>query len=99
MGDELSNGKQTSGKCPFCGTGLLGGAPQSLTLVTASTPGVENPLGYRSSTGTDLFGVDTTVPVDNNGLLFIIGAGPFGPNLNPLFAFWSDPGAGAIFSG
>jgi PEP-CTERM motif len=68
-------------------------------LVTASTPGAEDPLGYRSTTGTDLFNVDTTVPVDNNGLLSIIGAPPFGPGLNPLFAFWSDPGAGAVFSG
>jgi PEP-CTERM motif len=98
---DVTGGQATSGTGTLTGaiTGLTGGLPLSLTLVTASTPGAENPLGYRSSTGTDLFGVDTVVPPDNNGLLFIIGAPPFGSNLNPLFAFWSDPGAGAVFSG
>jgi hypothetical protein len=98
---DVTGGVATSGTGTLSGAivGLLGGTTQSLTLVTASTPGAENPLGYRSSTGTDLFNVDTVVPADNNGLLFIIGPPPFGPNLNPLFAFWSDPGAGAIFSG
>lgn len=98
---NVTGGVATSGTGTLTGaiTGLTGGQPETLTLVTASTPGAENPLGYRSSTGTDLFGVDTVVPPDNNGLLFIIGSGPFGPGLNSLFAFWSDPGAGAIFSG
>jgi PEP-CTERM motif len=98
---DVTGGVATSGTGTLTGaiTGLLGGATQSLTLVTASTPGAENPLGYRSSTGTDLFNVDTVVPVDNNGLLFIIGPPPFGSNLNPLFSFWSDPNAGAVFSG
>jgi hypothetical protein len=97
---DVSGGQASSGTGTISGaliTGLLGG-PQSLTLVTPATPEAETPLGYRSSTGTDLFGVTDVVPVDNNGLLFIIGT-PFGPGLNSLFAFWSDPGAGAIFSG
>jgi hypothetical protein len=96
---DVSGGLASSGTGTLSGalTGLLGG-PQTLTLVTPSTPGAESPLGYRSTTGTDLFGVDTVVPADNNGLLFIIGT-PLGFGLNPLFAFWSDPGAGAVFSG
>jgi hypothetical protein len=98
---DVTGGVATSETGTLTGaiTSLLGGADQSLTLVTASTPGAESPHGYRSSTGTDLFGVDTVVPVDNNGLLFMIGAGPFGSNLNPLFSFWTDPNAGAVFSG
>ena len=97
---DVTGGQASSGTGTISGaliTDLLGGS-QSLTLVTPSTPGAETPLGYRSSTGTDLFGVTDVVPVDNNGLLFIIGT-PFGPGLNSLFAFWSDPGAGSIFSG
>jgi len=96
---DVSGGLASSGTGTLSGpiTDPLGGLPQILTLVTASTPGAETPLGYRASGGTDLFGVDTVVPPDNNGLLFSIGT-PFGPGQNPLFAFWTGP-AGAIFSG
>lgn len=96
---DVSGGSASSGTGTLTGafaTNLFGG-PEPLTLVTPSTPGAEIPLGYRDSIGTDLFDVDTVVPVDNNGLLFIIGT-PFAPDENDLFSFWSGPN-GAVFGG
>ena len=53
---DVTGGQASSGTGTISGaliTDRLGG-PQSLTLVTPLTPGAETPLGYRSSTGTDL---------------------------------------------
>jgi hypothetical protein len=84
------------GGIALSGTGLLSGAglatPQDLTLITASTPGVENPLGYRANDGTDLFGVDTVIPIDANGLLFSVGPNAPAPGADALFSVWDNGG-------
>lgn len=79
------------------GTGTIdvaGYAPEALTLITPSTPGIESPLGYRANDGTDLFGVDTSVPIDSNGILFAIGPNAPAPGQDALVTFYST-GAGA----
>jgi hypothetical protein len=96
---NVSGGLASSGTGTLSGSfaTILFGGPETLTLVTPSTPGAETPLGYRDSIGTDIFDVDTVVPVDNNGLLFIIGT-PFAFGKNDLFSFWSGPDQ-ALFDG
>jgi hypothetical protein len=96
---NVTGGVASSGTGTLSGslaTAIFGG-PETLTLVTPSTPGAEIPLGYRDSNGTDIFDVDDVVPVDNNGLLFIIGT-PFAFGTNDLFSFWSGPDQ-ALFDG
>ncbi len=87
-----------SGNQASSGTGTIGGpalaGPETLTLVTLSTPGVHDlgggSLSYRFGGGTDLIG-DTYIDypaapiVDDNGLVFIVS----GPG-NTGFNLWSD---------
>jgi PEP-CTERM motif len=77
---------------------VAGFKPEHLSLITSSTPGIENPLGYRSNAGDDWFGVDQNVPIDTNGLLFTLGKGPPQPKQDALFPLYSD-GAGGFQSG
>lgn len=81
------------------GTGLItdpsfwtGADP--MTLVTLSTPGVNNlgggNLSYRFGGGTDLIG-DTVFPIDGNGLVFTV-ANSSNPSLDLGFNIWSNGG-------
>lgn len=86
------------------GTGVIdvpGYAPESLTLITLATPGVENDggglLGYRANDGTDDFNDDTAVPIDDNGLIFGVGPkAPTGAGTVPVFGLNA---AGSGFQG
>lgn len=83
------------------GTGAISGGGldtlESLTLVTLSSPGVEDDggglLGYRSNDGTDWYNAGTAVPIDENGLIFAIGPNPVGFGTSQQFDIYSD-GAG-----
>jgi len=95
---DVSGGQAISGTGTVNTTnGALSG-PESLTLVTESTPGVNNlgggGLSYRFGGGTDLIG-DTTFNssdpwVSSNGLVFLVG-GPGDNGLN-IWANSSSPG-------
>jgi hypothetical protein len=72
-GDQALSGTGTlTGSTVLQAMGLTG-TSEALTLITPATPGAETPLGYRFTGGIDVFGVDTTVPIDVNGLLFAVG--------------------------
>ena len=89
----------TVGGVAQSGTGMIdivGYAPEALTLITASTPGVESPLGYRANDGTDLFGVNNAVPIDQNGVLFAIGPNAPAPGEDALIAFSADGAGGYV---
>ena len=89
---DVVGGQALSGGGSISGVGFSGS--ESVTLITASTPGAEQDggglFGYRFNDGTDLFGADTTVPVDANGLLFYIGAGPVSPGSNGGFNVYAN---------
>jgi hypothetical protein len=87
--DGAGNAKSGSGRIDIPGYNS-----QHLTLIAPSTPGAESPFGYRSNGGTDIFGVDTSVPPDTNGLLFSVGKGAPAPGSHPLWVAYSDGGAG-----
>ena len=74
---------------------LPGPLPETMSLVTLSTPGVHDlgggNLSYRFGGGTDLIG-DTTFPPDSNGLVFIINDA-----YHDGFNIWSQ--GGALFAG
>jgi len=92
----VAGGQAASGTGTISGGGLTGA--QSLTLITLSSPGVEDDggglLGYRSNDGTDWFDADTAVPIDGNGLIFAIGPNPVGFGTSQQFDIYSV-GAGA----
>jgi hypothetical protein len=81
------------------GTGYINSSdvagPLALTLITASTPGVEInpfpgvPIGYRSNDGTD-DGGDTVVPIDGLGWLFSVGPNAPSPGGAATFNPWSN---------
>ncbi len=97
-GLDASGTLTVSGNQAIAGTGTITGSalsgPETLTLVTLSTPGVHDlgggALSYRFGGGTDLIGdtyIDYTAApiVDDNGLVFMVsGPGDTGFNL------WSD---------
>lgn len=91
----VSGGHATAGTGAISGGGLDN--LESLTLVTLSSPGVEDDggglLGYRSNDGTDWFNAGTAVPIDENGLIFAIGPNPVGFGTSQQFDIYSD-GAG-----
>jgi hypothetical protein len=84
---DVSGGQAVSGTGTIAGGGLSGS--ESLTLVTLSTPGVNNlgggNLSYRFGGGTDLIGdtvYNSSAPyVDSNGLVFLVG-GPGSTGFN-----------------
>jgi hypothetical protein len=87
----VSGGNAISGSGTISGGGLA--SPESLTLITLASPGVENDggglLGYRSNDGTDWFNADTAVPIDGNGLIFAMGPGPVGVGTSQQFDIYS----------
>ncbi len=89
-----SGGQAAAGTGTISGGGLTG--TQSLTLVTLSSPGVEDDggglLGYRSNDGTDWFDADTSVPIDSNGLIFAMGPGSVGFGTSQQFDIYSVGG-------
>jgi hypothetical protein len=96
-------GQAISGGGSITGGGLTG--PQSLTLVTLSSPGVQNDggglLGYSSIGGADWFDAGTAVPIDTDGLIFAMGPGPVGNQTSQQFDVFNngDDTYGAAFFG
>jgi hypothetical protein len=87
-----------SGEITFSSLGISN-AP--MVLITASTPGVETPVvGWRANDGTDLGGLNTNVPLDSAGLLFVIGTSNQTPTEGqyPVFNLASGPG-NSVFDG
>jgi hypothetical protein len=100
---DVSGGQAVSGTGTVNTTnGALSG-PESLTLVTLATPGVNNlgggNLSYRFGGGTDLIG-DTTFNaadpwVSSNGLVFLVG----GPGANGLNIWANSTSPGGSYTG
>jgi len=99
---DVSNGQALSGTGTITSSAYLGGS-ESLTLLTASSPGVDD-LGngnfsYRFGGGTDLIG-DTIFNsgdpwVSTNGLVFAIG----GPGDNGFNVWANSTGPGGSYTG
>ena len=82
------------------GTGTInfGADTFDLTLITLTTDGGNGnyggQTGFRDNHGTDIFGGNTTIPIDTNGLIFAISNNPMWGQ-DALFAAW-DKGDGAL---
>jgi len=82
------------------GTGSItfGADTFALTLITLTTDGGNGnyggQTGFRDNHGTDIFGGDTTTPIDSNGLIFAISNNPL-RGQDALFAAW-DKGDGTL---
>ena len=82
------------------GTGLItfGATTFDLTLITLATDGGNGnyggQTGFRDNHGTDIYGGNTTIPIDTNGLIFAISNNPL-RGQDALFAAW-DNGGGAF---
>ena len=82
------------------GTGKIGFGADTfdLTLITLTTDGgngnYDGQTGFRDNHGTDIFGGDTTAPIDANGLIFAISNNPM-RGQDALFAVW-DNGGGVL---
>ena len=82
------------------GTGFItfGANTFNLTLITLATDGGNGnyggQTGFRDNHGTDIFGGNTTIPIDSDGLIFAISSNPL-RGQDALFAAW-DNGGGAF---
>jgi hypothetical protein len=80
------------------GTITFGADTFALTLITLTTDGGNGnyggQTGFRDNHGTDIFGGNTTIPIDTNGLIFAISNNPL-RGQDALFAAW-DNGGGAF---
>jgi len=80
------------------GTITFGANTFDLTLITLTTDGGNGnyggQTGFRDNHGTDIFGGDTTSPIDSNGLIFAISNNPL-RGQDALFAAW-DKGDGTL---
>jgi hypothetical protein len=80
------------------GTITFGANNFDLTLITLTTDGgngnYSGQTGFRDNHGTDIFGGDTAIPVDGNGLIFAISNNPLWGQ-DALFAAW-DKGDGTL---
>lgn len=80
------------------GTITFGANNFDLTLITLTTDGGNGnyggQTGFRDNHGTDIFGGDTAIPVDGNGLIFAISNDPLWGQ-DALFAAW-DKGDGTL---
>jgi hypothetical protein len=89
---DVTGGQAQSGT----GTITFGSNTFDLTLITLTTDGgngnYSGTTGFRDNHGTDIFGGDTVVPVDPNGLIFAITNNPV-RGQDALFAV-SDAGGG-----
>ena len=74
------------------GTITFGANNFDLTLITLTTDGGNGnyggQTGFRDNHGTDIFGGDTAIPVDGNGLIFAISNTPLWGQ-DALFAAWN----------
>lgn len=89
---DVEGGYATSGSGTISGAGL---GSDTLTLITALTPGAENvaadgTFGYRSNGGDDVLGVDDAVPVNGNGIIFGVGSGAVSPGSDLLVGAYSN---------
>jgi hypothetical protein len=93
---DVQSGVAVSGSGSISGTDL---GTQSLSLITASTPGAEiagdGTFGYRSNGGDDFFGFDDIVSSD---VLFALGPKSPAVGGNVIFGIY-DVGAGNYDSG
>jgi hypothetical protein len=84
------------------GTGTInfGAGNFDLTLITLTTDGGNGnyggTTGFRDNGGTDIYGGDTVVPVDSNGLIFAISNNPV-RGQDALFAAWDNGGGTFAF--
>jgi len=80
------------------GTITFGANTFDLTLITLTTDGGNGnyggQTGFRDNRGTDIFGGDTTSPIDSNGLIFAVSNNPL-RGQDALFAAW-DKGDGTF---
>ena len=83
--DVDGSGNVTSGSASMHGAGLLG----TVAFNVVTTHDYGGTTGWRAGDGTDLFGGDTSFPIDANGLVF--NSGPWGSGY--VFGVYSD-GAG-----
>jgi hypothetical protein len=78
------------------GTITFGSNTFDLTLITLATDNgngnYSGTTGFRDNHGTDIFGGDTAIPIDPNGLIFAISNNPL-RGQDALFAVW-DAGSG-----
>jgi hypothetical protein len=90
---DVSGGQAVSGGGTLS---ILGMTNAPLVMITASTPYNEGApaVGFRANDGTDYFDLDQAYPISTNGLLFDVGATTAEFGAHPLFAIWSDGGAG-----
>jgi hypothetical protein len=82
------------------GTITFGANNFDLTLITLTTDGGNGnyggQTGFRDNHGTDIFGGDTAIPVDGNGLIFAISNNPL-RGQDALFAAWDNGGGTFAF--
>ena len=77
------------------GSITFGASTFDLTLITLTTDGGNGnyggQTGFRDNHGTDIFGGNTTIPIDTNGLIFAISNNPL-RGQDALFAAWDNGG-------
>jgi len=82
------------------GSITFGASTFDLTLITLTTDGgngnYSGQTGFRDNHGTDIFGGDTTIPIDTNGLIFAISNNPL-RGQDALFAAWDNGGGTFAF--
>jgi hypothetical protein len=82
------------------GTITFGANTFGLTLITLTTDGghgnYNGQTGFRDNHGTDIFGGDTTIPIDTNGLIFAISNNPLWGQ-DALFGAWDNGGGTFAF--
>jgi hypothetical protein len=82
------------------GTITFGADTFDLSLITLTTDNGNGnyggTTGFRDNHGTDIFGGDTTIPIDSNGLIFAISNNPVREQ-DALFAAWADASGGFTF--
>jgi hypothetical protein len=93
---DVTGGQANSGT----GTITFGANTFDLTLITLTTDGGNGnyggQTGFRDNHGTDVFGGDTTFPIDANGLIFAISNDPK-RGQDALFAAWDNGGGNFQF--
>jgi hypothetical protein len=82
------------------GTIAFGAKIFDLTLITLATDdgngNYGGQTGFRDNNGADIFGGDTTAPIDGNGLIFAISNNPLWGQ-DALFAAWDNGGGTFAF--
>jgi hypothetical protein len=93
---DVAGGQANSGT----GTITFGANTFDLTLITLTTDGGNGnyggQTGFRDNHGTDIFGGNTAIPIDANGLIFAISNDPK-RGQDALFAAWNNGGGNFQF--